>query len=408
MAEIRLEGVGHSYDGGRTWALKPTTWTWRSGRAYALLGPSGCGKTTLLNIVSGLLTPTEGRVLFDGRDVTGVPTAGRDIAQVFQFPVLYEEMSVYDNLAFPLRNRRLPKAEVDRRVREVSRLLGLDPVLGRRSRRLDPGRQQIVCLGRGLVRPGVAAVLLDEPLTVVDPALKWTLRSKLKEIHRDTGHTLVYVTHDQTEALTFADEVVVLNEGAIVQAGEPAELFLSPAHEFVGHFIGSPGMNVLPAEISDGVVRVGGAVAGAARKDDRPDGRADGPASGHLDGPADGHADGPADGRADGPASGPAGGEAGLAPGPVRVGVRPEFVRIGGAPASPGVPARVSGIDHMGAYDLVHALVGEHRVTARAEAGAAYPPGAAAFLHFAAGRAFLFRDQVRCGSLAPLDDGGTR
>ncbi|MCK2221861.1 ABC transporter ATP-binding protein [Actinomadura sp. ATCC 31491] len=361
MADIRLEGVGHSYDGGRTWAVRPTTWTWRSGRAYALLGPSGCGKTTLLNIISGLLTPTEGRVLFDGRDVTGVPTAGRNIAQVFQFPVLYEEMSVYDNLAFPLRNRRHPKKDVDRRVREVSRLLGLDPVLGRRSRRLDPGRQQIVCLGRGLVRPEVAAVLLDEPLTVVDPALKWTLRSKLKEIHRDTGHTLIYVTHDQTEALTFADEVVVVNEGAIVQAGEPAELFLSPAHEFVGHFIGSPGMNVLPAELAGGVVRVGGTAVGA-------------------------------------------GGE--LPEGPVRIGVRPEFVAVGGAPASPGAPARVTGVDRMGAYDLVHAVVGDHPVIARTEAGAGYAPGEAAFLHFPADRTFLFRDQVRCGSLAPLSEGG--
>ncbi|MEU8317414.1 ABC transporter ATP-binding protein [Nonomuraea sp. NPDC048881] len=267
MADIRLEGVGHSYDGGRTWALRPTTWTWRGGRAYALLGPSGCGKTTLLNIVSGLLTPTAGRIWFDDREVTGVPTAGRDIAQVFQFPVLYEEMSVYDNLAFPLRNRKVPAEEVRRRVLRVSAMLGLDDVLRRRARRLDPGRKQIVSLGRGLVREQVAAVLLDEPLTVVDPALKWTLRSKLKEIHRDTGHTLVYVTHDQTEALTFADEVVVLNDGEIVQAGEPAELFLSPAHEFVGHFIGSPGMNVLPAEIDGDVVRIGdskvGAVVGA-------------------------------------------------------------------------------------------------------------------------------------------------
>ncbi|WP_431926599.1 ABC transporter ATP-binding protein [Nonomuraea jabiensis] len=362
MADIRLEGVGHSYDGGETWALKPMTWTWQSSRAYALLGPSGCGKTTLLNIISGLLTPTVGRIFFDDRDVTDVPTSGRNIAQVFQFPVLYEEMSVYDNLAFPLRNRRYPKKEIDERVRQVSRLLGLDHLLGRRSRRLDAGHQQIVSLGRGLVRSQVAAVLLDEPLTVVDPALKWTLRSKLKEIHRDTGHTLVYVTHDQTEALTFADEVVVLNDGAIVQAGEPAELFLSPAHEFVGHFIGSPGMNMLPAEIVGDVVRVGQADVGLI------------------------------------------GGE--LPPGPVRIGVRPEFVEITGAGRSPGVAATVTGIDRMGAYDLVHASVGEHPVIARTEAGSPYRPGSVEFLHFPADRTFLFRDEVRCGSLAPLNGRG--
>jgi glycerol transport system ATP-binding protein len=365
MADIRLEGVGHSYDGGRTWAVKPMTWTWRSSRAYALLGPSGCGKTTLLNIISGLITPTVGRVYFDDRDVTGVPTAGRDIAQVFQFPVLYEEMSVYDNLAFPLRNRKVPKQEVDRRVRQVSHLLGLDQVLGRRSRRLDPGRQQIVSLGRGLVRSQVAAVLLDEPLTVVDPALKWTLRSKLKEIHRDTGHTLIYVTHDQTEALTVADEVVVVKDGEIVQAGEPAELFLSPAHEFVGHFIGSPGMNVVPGEVVSGVVRVGGTDVG----------------------------------RAGG----------GLPPGPVRIGVRPEFVEIakaGGFRVFPGLPARVTGVDRMGAYDLVHTEAGGHKVIAKTEAGAPYRPGDGAYLHFPAERTFLFRDEVRCGSLAPMNGRG--
>ncbi|NUW41327.1 ABC transporter ATP-binding protein [Nonomuraea rhodomycinica] len=359
MADIRLEDVGHSYDGGRTWAVRPMTWTWRSGRAYALLGPSGCGKTTLLNIMSGLITPTTGRVWFGEREVTSVPTAGRNIAQVFQFPVLYEEMSVYDNLAFPLRNRRYPKDEVDRRVRAVSRMLGLDAHLGRRSRRLDPGRQQIVSLGRGLVRSDVAAVLLDEPLTVVDPAVRWTLRSTLKEIHRDTGHTLVYVTHDQTEALTFADEVVVLKDGAIVQAGEPAELFLSPAHEFVGHFIGSPGMNTLPGEVADGLVRVGGQVAG----------------------------------RADGP----------LPPGPVRVGVRPEFARLGDGPGSPGLPAEVTGVDRMGAYDLVHVRAAGHPLVARAEAGSPYEPGAAEFVRFAVGRVFLFRDAVRCGQVVPLN-----
>ncbi|RZU54162.1 carbohydrate ABC transporter ATP-binding protein (CUT1 family) [Krasilnikovia cinnamomea] len=359
MVDIHLEGVGHSYDGGRSWALRPMTRTWRSARAYALLGPSGCGKTTLLNIMSGLLRPTVGRIYFGDREVTTMPTAARNIAQVFQFPVLYEGMSVYDNLAFPLRNRRYPKAEVDRRVRTVARLLGLDDQLHRRSRRLDAGRQQIVSLGRGLVRSDVAAVLLDEPLTVVDPALKWTLRSKLKEIHRDTGHTLVYVTHDQTEALTFADEVVVLKDGAVVQSGEPTELFLSPAHEFVGHFIGSPGMNMIPAEVTGGVVRVG----------DTTVGRAVG-----VDGD--------------------------LPAGPARIGVRPEFVRIPAAPAAPGLPARVTGVDRMGAYHLVRADVDGHPLVAKVDTGSWYAPGSLEYFHFAPDRAFLFRDAVRCGVLA--------
>ncbi|MGH3645580.1 MAG: ABC transporter ATP-binding protein [Micromonosporaceae bacterium] len=362
MVDIRLEGVGHSYDGGETWALRPMTWTWENAKAYALLGPSGCGKTTLLNIISGLLTPTVGRIWFGDRDVTAVPPAGRNIAQVFQFPVLYDGMSVYDNLAFPLRNRRYARADVDQRVRTVSRLLGLDDQLDRRSRRLDPGRQQIVSLGRGLVRPDVAAVLLDEPLTVIDPALKWTLRSTLKEVHRDTGHTLIYVTHDQTEALTFADEVVVLNDGEVVQTGEPDELFLSPAHEFVGHFIGSPGMNMIPAELVDGLVRVGEAPVGRAVGDDGD-----------------------------------------LLPGPVRVGVRPEFVRVGAAPATPGLRARITGVDRMGAYQLVNADVGGHRLVAKADADARYVPGATEQFGFVADRTFLFRDAVRCGSVGALE-----
>ncbi len=358
MVEIRLEGVGHSYDGGESWALRPMDWTWESGKAYALLGPSGCGKTTLLNIISGLLTPTEGRIWFGDRDVTALPVARRNIAQVFQFPVLYEGMSVYDNLAFPLRNRRLPRPDIDRRVRTVANLLGLEPHLDRRSRRLDPGLQQIVSLGRGLVRPDVAAVLLDEPLTVIDPALKWTLRGTLKEIHRDTGHTLIYVTHDQTEALTFADEVVVLSDGAVVQSGTPEELFLSPAHEFVGHFIGSPGMNVIPGELAGGVVRIGEASVGRAVGD--------------------------------------------LPPGPERLGVRPEFVRIG---AGPGLPAQVTGVDRMGAYQLVNAELAGHRLVAKVAADASHAAGESVHVDFVADRVFLYRDQVRCGSVTALEGG---
>jgi glycerol transport system ATP-binding protein len=362
MADIHLEGVAHSYDGGQTWAVQPMTMTWEHAKAYALLGPSGCGKTTLLNIISGLLKPTAGRVWFGDREVTGIPTAGRNIAQVFQFPVLYDGMSVYDNLAFPLRNRKLPRADIDARVRNVADLLGLTDQLHRRSRRLDAGRQQIVSLGRGLVRADVAAVLLDEPLTVIDTALKWTMRSKLKEIHRDTGHTLIYVTHDQTEALTFADRVVVLNAGAVVQSGEPADLFLSPEHEFVGHFIGSPGMNVLPAELVDGVVRVGATAVGRAL-----------------------------------------GNDGSLPPGPVRIGVRPEFVRPAAAAASPGLTARVTEVERMGGYDLVHAGANGHRLVAKVPAGARYAPGAVQHFGFVAERAFLFRDAVRCGRIASLE-----
>ena len=236
----------------RTGRSRSSRSTWPDGGAYALLGPSGCGKTTLLNLISGLLTPTEGRILFDGRDVTDATPEQRNIAQVFQFPVIYDTMTVYDNLAFPLRNRGVPEAEVDKRVREIAAMLELDRTLSNRASGLTADGKQKISLGRGLVRSDVNVIMFDEPLTVIDPHLKWVLRSKLKELHQRIRRTMIYVTHDQTEALTFADQVVVMKDGEIVQIGTPIELFERPKHTFVGHFIGSPGMNVLPCEVRDG------------------------------------------------------------------------------------------------------------------------------------------------------------
>jgi len=313
MARIELQDLAHSYTpnptGPEDYALKPLNHVWEQGGAYALLGPSGCGKTTLLNIISGLLTPSEGRVLFDGRDVTGLPTEARNIAQVFQFPVVYDTMTVYENLAFPLRNRGLRGPAVDARVREIAELLDLTAHLKRRGSGLTADAKQKISLGRGLVRPDVAAILFDEPLTVIDPHLKWELRSKLKALHRALDLTMIYVTHDQTEALTFADRVVVMHDGAVVQIGRPQELFERPAHVFVGHFIGSPGMNVLPAEVSGRQAHVGGHAIALAR---------------------------------------------GYAPlrdgGRVEIGVRPEFVTL--APAGTGVPVRVRRIDDLGRVRL--------------------------------------------------------
>jgi len=265
MARIRLEALCHSYlprprdDEAADWALRGLDLEWADGGAFALLGPSGCGKTTLLNLVSGLLQPTRGRILFGDRDVTALAPGERNIAQVFQFPVVYDTMTVFDNLAFPLRNRGLPEPEVRQRVAEIAAMLDLTPQLGQRAAGLTADGKQKISLGRGLVRADVAAILFDEPLTVIDPHLKWRLRSKLKELHQRLGRTMIYVTHDQTEALTFADQVVVMEGGQVVQAGTPVELFERPAHTFVGHFIGSPGMNLLPCEVDDaGVARYAG------------------------------------------------------------------------------------------------------------------------------------------------------
>lgn len=262
MAEILLEGVGHSYLSQprieADWALKPMDLCWRDGDAYALLGPSGCGKTTLLNVISGLISPSRGRVRFNGHDVTTTKTEHRNIAQVFQFPVIYDTMTVYDNLAFPLRNRGIDEATVRTRVTEVAEMLDLVGDIRKRAYGLPADAKQKISLGRGLVRSDVAAILFDEPLTVIDPHLKWQLRRKLKEIHERFRLTLIYVTHDQNEALTFADRVVVMYEGGVLQEGTPQELFEMPSHRFVGYFIGSPGMNFLPCRLTADGAEVAG------------------------------------------------------------------------------------------------------------------------------------------------------
>ncbi len=260
MARIEMQEISHSY-GARPaqesdYALKRIHNSWDDGGAYALLGPSGCGKTTLLNVISGLLTPSSGRVFYDGRDVTNLPPEKRNIAQVFQFPVLYDTMSVFDNLAFPLRNRRVAPADINRRVHEVAEILDLTPYLKKKAAGLAADAKQKISLGRGLVRSDVAAILFDEPLTVIDPQLKWDLRRKLKEIHEQLKLTMIYVTHDQVEALTFADKVLVMYEGELVQIGTPQELFENPQHTFVGYFIGSPGMNFLPCTLDGNMARV--------------------------------------------------------------------------------------------------------------------------------------------------------
>ena len=262
MARIELREVAHSYvkkpRDSSDFAIKRIDNVWEDGGAYALLGPSGCGKTTLLNIISGLLTPTQGNVIYDGSDVTGLPPEKRNIAQVFQFPVLYDTMSVFNNLAFPLRNRGVGEAEVKLRVHEVAEILDLTSFLDRKAAGLAADAKQKISLGRGLVRSDVAAILFDEPMTVIDPHLKWNLRRKLKEIHEQLKLTFIYVTHDQVEALTFADQVVVMYEGELVQTGTPQALFERPQHKFVGYFIGSPGMNFLPCRIDGNVARVNG------------------------------------------------------------------------------------------------------------------------------------------------------
>ena len=255
MARIDLD-LAHAYRANpqrdEDYALLPLKMSFDDGGAYALLGPSGCGKTTLLNIVSGLVKPSQGTVKYDGVDVTARTPQQRNIAQVFQFPVIYDTMTVAENLAFPLRNRGVAPEKIKQRVGRIAEMLEMSAQLDMRASGLAADAKQKISLGRGLVREDVSAVLFDEPLTVIDPHLKWQLRRKLKQIHHELKLTLIYVTHDQVEALTFADQVVVMTRGRAVQIGNASELFERPAHTFVGHFIGSPGMNFLPATVAPG------------------------------------------------------------------------------------------------------------------------------------------------------------
>lgn len=338
MAEIHLDHIAHSYLGDHLpeseWALKEMDHVWQDGSAYALLGPSGCGKTTLLNVISGLINPSRGRIRFDGKDVTDLKTENRNIAQVFQFPVIYDTMTVFDNLAFPLRNRGVDAQTVHERVGQVAEMLGLVSDLTKRAYRLPADAKQKISLGRGLVRSDVAAILFDEPLTVIDPHLKWQLRRKLKEIHDQFKLTLIYVTHDQNEALTFADQVAVMYEGAVVQVGTPQELFEAPAHRFVGYFIGSPGMNFLPCELAEG----GAAVAGqtiALRSEVME--------------------------KADPSAR-------------MEIGVRPEFVRIAENGAD-GFRVQVDTVEDLGSYRIVTCRAGDLMLKMKLPEEHSIPPG---------------------------------
>jgi glycerol transport system ATP-binding protein len=311
MARIDLNHIRHAYGpnpkSDKDYALKEVHHSWEDGGAYALLGPSGCGKTTLLNIISGLIHPSHGQLLFNGEDVTNLSTQERNIAQVFQFPVIYDTMTVYDNLAFPLRNRGVPEAEIDRKVRETLEMIDLASWAKKKARGLTADQKQKISLGRGLVRSDVNAILFDEPLTVIDPHMKWVLRSQLKQLHQRFGYTMVYVTHDQTEALTFAQKVVVMYDGEIVQIGTPEELFERPKHTFVGYFIGSPGMNVMPVQLSGGMAQIGSHQI-------------------QLPSPA-----------------------MPVATGKVELGIRPEYVRLGRL----GMPVKIAKIEDIGRHRIV-------------------------------------------------------
>ncbi|KQM70181.1 ABC transporter ATP-binding protein [Xylophilus sp. Leaf220] len=333
MARIDLD-LAHAYGPNpqqdSDYALLPLKMSFRDGGAYALLGPSGCGKTTMLNIISGLVAPSHGTVTFDGRDVTRATPQERNIAQVFQFPVIYDTMTVAQNLAFPLKNRKVPEAQIKARVGQIAEMLEMSHQLDHRAAGLSADQKQKISLGRGLVRPDVSAVLFDEPLTVIDPHLKWQLRRKLKQIHHELKLTLIYVTHDQVEALTFAEEVVVMTRGRAVQIGTADALFERPQHSFVGHFIGSPGMNFLPATAGAAGLEVGGQLLQMPRA---------------------------------------------LPQGSLKVGIRPEYLHLAQPGDAGSLPAVVERVQDVGTYTLLTARIGGQPVKARLGVSAAAQVG---------------------------------
>jgi multiple sugar transport system ATP-binding protein len=255
MGEIVLENVVKEFPGGVR-AVDDVDFTITDGEFMVLVGPSGCGKTTLLRSIGGLEKISSGRILIDGRDMTKAQPAQRDLAMVFQNYALYPHMTVRQNLGYALRVRKLPKAEVKKRVEDAAKLLGLEGLLDRRPGALSGGQMQRVAMGRAIVREP-KAFLMDEPLSNLDAKLRVGMRTSLQQLHRRIGTTTIYVTHDQVEAMTLGQRVAVMRDGRVQQLDEPTRLYTEPANLFVAAFIGSPAMNLVEATIGDGTLRFG-------------------------------------------------------------------------------------------------------------------------------------------------------
>ncbi|MFA4646976.1 ABC transporter ATP-binding protein [Pyrococcus kukulkanii] len=249
MVSVRLENIVKKF--GNFTALDNVNLEIKDREFMALLGPSGSGKSTLLYTIAGIYKPTSGKVYFDDRDVTELPPKDRNVGLVFQNWALYPHMTVYKNIAFPLELRKAPREEIDKKVREVAKMLHIDRLLERYPWQLSGGQQQRVAIARALVKePDV--LLLDEPLSNLDALLRLEVRAELKRLQKELGITAVYVTHDQAEALAMADRIAVIKEGKILQVGTPDEVYYKPKYKFVGGFLGNPPMNFLEAKVEDG------------------------------------------------------------------------------------------------------------------------------------------------------------
>jgi len=331
MASVTLDDVKKVYAGGVE-AVKGVSLVVADGSFTVLLGPSGCGKSTLLRMIAGLETVSSGTVRIAGRTVNDVEPADRDIAMVFQNYALYPHMSVYDNMAYGLRNRGIAKAEIAARVGEAARLLGLDALMKRKPRELSGGQRQRVAMGRAIVREP-QAFLFDEPLSNLDAKLRVQMRAEIRRLHTRLKATSIFVTHDQVEAMTLADMVVVMNAGRIEQVGAPTEVYRLPATRFVATFIGSPAMNLLPGRVvaAGSVETAGGRLAYAADAFAAEPGRS------------------------------------------VEIGVRPEDLRFGAGAAGELNFAR-DFTEELGATRLVHGSIGDAPLVIAVAAGVADSP----------------------------------
>jgi multiple sugar transport system ATP-binding protein len=332
MANVKLESVRKTFVAGGTTrvAVDDVSLEVADGEFCVLVGPSGCGKSTTLRIVAGLETATGGRVMIGERDVTTLPAKERDIAMVFQSYALYPHMTAYENMAFALKLRKMPSPEIDKRVRDAAQLLGIAELLERRPRQLSGGERQRIALGRAIVRqPQV--FLFDEPLSNLDAKLRLQMRREIAALHQRLGATMIYVTHDQVEAMTLGDRIVVLDRGRVQQIAPPIELYERPRNVFVASFIGSPAMNLVPGEL----VRESNVTFHAH--------------SNVFSVPLPGEWPAMMSGRA------------------VILGVRPEHVVL--SAGDNGIASRVELVEPLGNEVLLHVSVGEHQLTARLPAG---------------------------------------
>ena len=253
MAKVELKNIGKTYDGGVR-AVENATITVEDREFVVLVGPSGCGKSTTLRMVAGLEDITSGELFIDGELMNDVPPKDRNIAMVFQNYALYPHMSVYENMAFGLKIKKVPKAEIDKRVHEAAKILDIEQFLDRKPRALSGGQRQRVAVGRAIVR-NPKVFLFDEPLSNLDAKLRVQMRAELSDLHLRLSATMIYVTHDQVEAMTMADKIVVMKDGKIQQIGSPLHLYNHPANKFVAGFIGSPPMNFLTLRADSGLLK---------------------------------------------------------------------------------------------------------------------------------------------------------